>query len=71
MVVAGEHLQRFCQSHKAHAEGSLTQHLLHQIVVAQAVRINPDSLSHEEGIVIGPAAALNLHSLAQLAGCQR
>ena len=66
MVLAGQGLECLCQADEANGEGAMLQHFGHRVVPVQFVRVNPDALAHEEGIVVGFLAALNLETVQQL-----
>ena len=48
----------------------MTQHLRHRIVHVQLVRIQPDALSHQEGVVAHLLFALDGEPVQQLAAGQ-
>ena len=70
VMLAGQGLQRFRQPDEAHGEGAVLQHFGYRIVAVQFFRINPNPLSHEEGVVVSFFAALDLEPVQELLDAQ-
>ena len=66
VVLAGQGHQGFRQADEAHGEGAVLQHFGHGIVAVQLFRIDPNPLSHKEGVVIRFFTALDFKPVQQL-----
>ena len=67
VVRTDQSLEAFCQADEAQGQGAVLEHLPHFVVRAELVRVNPDPLPHQEGVVAHLFLALDFKAFEQLA----
>ena len=70
VMLPSQRHQRLRKPDEAYAQSPVLQHLRHRIVHVQLIRIQPDALSHQEGIIAHLLSALNGEPVQKLAAGQ-
>ena len=66
VVYAKQCLQCLCQTDKPDGKCAVLEHLSHLVIIIQLFAVNPDTLAHQEGVVVYLFLCLNFKALHQL-----
>ena len=66
VVYAKQCLQCLCQTDKPDGKCAVLEHLSYLVIIIQLFAVNPDTLAHQEGVVVYLFLCLNFKALQQL-----